>query len=144
MRKSVLLEVGLAAGSLVRADRQIPISDEAALYPDACPDYSSYSYARHTPYSKGKYELAYMRPHPACRRFNLSEVEDTIQSMKKTIRDPDLFRLFENCFPNTLDTAITWRGFSNETGEKDEEVTKPSEYLDGPFVNVSWLTCVFS
>ncbi len=79
---------------------------------------------RHPPYSKGKYSLSYMRPHPACRRFNLSEVEDTIQSMGRTIGDPDLLRLFENCFPNTLDTAITWKGFSNVTGRGDEEVRR--------------------
>ncbi|GAB1315990.1 hypothetical protein MFIFM68171_06200 [Madurella fahalii] len=41
--------------------------------------------------------------------------------MKKVIKDPDLFRLFENCFPNTLDTAITWKGMAH--GSEDEELT---------------------
>ncbi|KAH8884610.1 hypothetical protein GQ53DRAFT_797620 [Thozetella sp. PMI_491] len=103
--------------------------------PEPCPDYSSYAYSKHAPYSKGKYELSYMRPRPACRTFNLSEVEDTIQGMKASIRDPDLFRLFENCFPNTLDTAITWKGFSNETGAEEEELT----FITTGDINAMWL-----
>ena len=44
--------------------------------------------------------------------------------MKGLVKDPDLFRLFENCFPNTLDTAITWKGLANNTDESfyEEEV----------------------
>lgn len=39
------------------------------------------------------------------------------------IADPDLFRLFENSWPSTLDTTIAWRGWSNETLGKEEELT---------------------
>jgi len=85
-----------------------------------CPDYSSHAYRKHEPLSTGKYELSYQRPHPGCRKFNLSEVEDVIHTMSRDIRDPDLFRLFENCFPNTLDTAIAWKGTAK--GHNDEEV----------------------
>ena len=128
MMKLAFLIISLTATSFAQRQRPILTVEEDSQYPVACYDYSSYAYVRHTPYSTGKYALSYMRPRPACRRFNLSEVEDTIQSMKRTIRDPDLFRLFENCFPNTLDTAITWKGFSNETNRTNEEVC-----VIGPF-----------
>jgi hypothetical protein len=98
---------------------QIVIADEEF----SCPDYSTHSLGHNKPISTGRYQLTYQRPIPACRTFNLTEVEDTILSMKEAIRDPDLFRLFENCFPNTLDTAITWKGTAKgKSGRKDEEV----------------------
>lgn len=84
-----------------------------------CPDYSYYAYQKHPPFSAGKYQLPYQRPVPACRKFNLTEVEDAISDMKQIIKDPDLFRLFENCFPNTLDTAIAWKGIAAK-GHEDE------------------------
>lgn len=40
--------------------------------------------------------------------------------MKSKIKDPDLYRLFENSYPNTVDTAIKWKGYANGT---DEELT---------------------
>ncbi|KAH8666297.1 hypothetical protein BX600DRAFT_461414 [Xylariales sp. PMI_506] len=86
-----------------------------------CPDYSTYSAEIHEPLSSGRYHLSYQRPDVACRTFSLSEVEQTIQDMNSTIADPDLFRLFENTFPNTLDTTISWKGFAADN--PDEELT---------------------
>lgn len=86
-----------------------------------CPDYTQYARRPHEPVSKGKLKLPYQRPAPACRKFNLTEVETTIEDMRDVVKDPDLFRLFENCFPNTLDTAITWKGLASDS--KDEEVS---------------------
>lgn len=84
-----------------------------------CPDYDAYSMQTHEPFSEGKYQLSYQRPTPECRKFNLSEVEDSIQEMKELVKDPDLFRLFENAFPNTLDTTVTWKGVSaNDSAEE--------------------------
>ncbi|KAK1754054.1 hypothetical protein QBC47DRAFT_453150 [Echria macrotheca] len=86
-----------------------------------CPDYSSYSRERHEPYSSGRYSLSYQRPAPECRTFTLPEVEQTISNLRSDISDPDLFRLFENTFPNTLDTAIKWHGHA--ANNSDEELT---------------------
>jgi meiotically up-regulated gene 157 (Mug157) protein len=57
-------------------------------------------------------------------------MEKLIDKMKDIIKDPDLFRLFENSYPNTLDTMIKWSGYAkkpdpisrNET-TSDEELT---------------------
>ena len=59
-----------------------------------------------------------------CRTYHSQEVEDAIEHMHSKIQDPDLYRLFENAFPNTLDTAVKWKGFAwnNETeGEETDE-----------------------
>lgn len=84
-----------------------------------CPDYSTFSQQRHEPFSTGKLQLSYMRPEPACRTFNSSIVEDTITGMKSVIKDPDLYRLFENSFPNSLDTAVRWKGFAANNSKEE-------------------------
>ena len=53
-----------------------------------------------------------MRPSPACRTFNSTIVESVITSMTSLLASPDLARLFENTFPNTLDTTVK---YFNET-----------------------------
>ncbi|KJR83272.1 uncharacterized protein SPSK_04131 [Sporothrix schenckii 1099-18] len=99
-----------------------------------CPDYTSYATSRdHQPFSGGRFNLPYQRPPPECRRFKVPEVEDTIDAMRKLVRDPDLFRLFENCFPNTLDTAIAWHGVGADT--TDEELT----FVTTGDINAMWL-----
>lgn len=110
-----------------------------------CPDYSSYAYEKHEPLSKGRFKLAYQRPAPRCRKFPLAEVEETIAAMKRTIRDPDLFRLFENCFPNTLDTAITWKGLADKANgtDEDQEVRPPTNHSPyHPILTPSQLTYI--
>ena len=46
------------------------------------------------------------RPAPADRRFTSRAVERTIERVKGELADPELATLFENCFPNTLDTTV--------------------------------------
>jgi meiotically up-regulated gene 157 (Mug157) protein len=48
------------------------------------------------------------RPAPAQRAFTSDAVEATIASVKGAIADPELGWLFENCFPNTLDTTVRY------------------------------------
>ncbi|KAI1839873.1 hypothetical protein JX265_009449 [Neoarthrinium moseri] len=85
----------------------------------SCPNYADYSRTYHEPASEGAFRLSSMRPEPACRTFNSTGVEDAIQRLKGQIWDPDLFRLFENTFPNTLDTAIKWRGVAANNTEEE-------------------------
>lgn len=46
------------------------------------------------------------RPRPADRRFQSEAVEQYLTEIRARIDDPELARLFLNCFPNTLDTTV--------------------------------------
>jgi uncharacterized protein len=54
------------------------------------------------------------RPAPADRRFRSEAVEQTITEISARIADPELARLFTNCFPNTLDTTVTPGSFEGK------------------------------
>lgn len=98
----------------------LPLASAAPIVEQTeCPNYSYHSQQRHESFSPGSYSLSYMRPEPHCRTFNSSAVEQAIVRMNDTIYDPDLFRLFENTYPSTLDTAIRWKGVAaNNTDEE--------------------------
>lgn len=49
------------------------------------------------------------RPPLSERKFVSEAIEAKIVEMKKTIKDEELAWLFENCFPNTLDTTVTYK-----------------------------------
>lgn len=49
------------------------------------------------------------RPPISERKFISEAIEAKIIEMKKLIKDEELAWLFENCFPNTLDTTVTHR-----------------------------------
>lgn len=51
-------------------------------------------------------DFASHRPRQNERKFVSRSVENTIQSIKSKIRDPHLAWMFENCYPNTLDTTV--------------------------------------
>lgn len=50
------------------------------------------------------------RPPLAQRKFVSKAIDAEIEKVKAKIADPELGWLFENCFPNTLDTTITHYG----------------------------------
>ena len=60
------------------------------------------------PLSRGPLALPYQRPAPQCRTFTSPLVERVIEDVTSRMTDLDLARIFENAFPNTLDTTISW------------------------------------
>lgn len=48
------------------------------------------------------------RPELSKRKFVSTAVENTIKKVKKSIADEELAWIFENCFPNTLDTTVNY------------------------------------
>jgi meiotically up-regulated gene 157 (Mug157) protein len=65
-----------------------------------------YLSAMGAPYSD---EYTTNRPAPDARKFTSKAVEETIQRVKQKIKDPKLAWMFENCFPNTLDTTVNFK-----------------------------------
>lgn len=69
------------------------------------------------------------RPPLSDRKFISEAVERTIIATKKKIKDEEIAWLFENCFPNTLDTTVT-------TTIKDG---KPDTYVITGDIDAMWL-----
>lgn len=72
---------------------------------------------------------ASQRPPKAKRRFTSPAVEAEIARVKAKIVDPELAWLFENCYPNTLDTTVF-------AGEVDG---KPDTFVITGDINAMWL-----
>ncbi|WP_449389503.1 glycoside hydrolase family 125 protein [Chryseobacterium lineare] len=69
------------------------------------------------------------RPNPDQRKFTSEAVEKTIKTIKKTIADEELGWMFENCFPNTLDTTVKFYHKNN----------KPHTYVITGDIDAMWL-----
>jgi len=69
------------------------------------------------------------RPALAKRRFVSAAVENTILEVKKIMADEELAWMFENCFPNTLDTTVSYE-------DKDG---KPYTYVITGDIDAMWL-----
>ena len=54
------------------------------------------------------------RPKKSERLFKSDAVEKKIQEVKKMLTNPYLAWMFENCFPNTLDTTVHYRKLDGE------------------------------
>ncbi len=76
-------------------------------------------------------QLSYVSKRPPIgeRKFISEAVEQTILNVKKQITDPELAWMFENCFPNTLDTTI--KHYSLEG--------KPDTYVITGDIDAMWL-----
>lgn len=56
------------------------------------------------------------RPALKDRKFTSPVIESVIEEIKTNVKDPELGWLFENCFPNTLDTTVE---FTMQDGKPD-------------------------
>lgn len=63
------------------------------------------------------------------RKFSSVVIENIISNMKKKLRDPELGWLFENCFPNTLDTTVDFEMING----------KPDTYVITGDIDAMWL-----
>lgn len=108
----------------------------------SCPLYTDYSKVPHEPFSTGPLKLPFQRPPPGCRTFHSDAVENVIDKVTQRLVDPDLARLFENCFPNTIDTTVRWHDPSPEnprtfivTGDINAEWIRDSHRQLSPYVS---------
>src|SRR6185312_13025370 len=69
------------------------------------------------------------RPLLSERKFTSKAVEEKIAGVKKTIADAELAWLFENCFPNTLDTTVDFEMIDG----------KPDTYVITGDIDAMWL-----
>ncbi|WP_183563894.1 glycoside hydrolase family 125 protein [Mucilaginibacter sp. SP1R1] len=69
------------------------------------------------------------RPKLADRKFTSKAVEAIIQKVKADIKDPELAWLFENCYPNTLDTTVNYSELSG----------KPDTFVITGDINAMWM-----
>lgn len=109
------------------------LSNLPLLVSAQCPEYIDYAKVIHEPLSSGRFKLAYQRPSEGCRTFKSQGLEDTVTRLQSVIKDPDLYRLFQNSYPNTLDTAIRWKGYAANNPE--EELT----FIITGDINAMWL-----
>ena len=65
--------------------------------PQASPDF---------PATKAPWDMSKGRPTPSERRFHSDAVEAFLKERSTRIADPEFNALFNNCFPNTLDTTV--------------------------------------
>ena len=79
--------------------------------------------------SSAGHEFVDKRPPVGQRKFRSDAVEAKIVEVRSAIADPELAWLFENCFPNTLDTTVT---FGTHEG-------RPDTYVITGDINAMWL-----
>jgi meiotically up-regulated gene 157 (Mug157) protein len=76
-----------------------------------------------------KADFVSKRPAAPNRHFTSKAVEQTITRVKAKIKDRKLAWMFENCFPNTLDTTVN---FDTKNG-------KPDTFVITGDINAMWL-----
>lgn len=102
---------------------------EGAPYKYGCPSYELWSKLRNQPVSGGPLRLPMQRPSYNCRTFISSSVEKMLKEVSKDILDTDTARIFENAYPNTLDTTIKWH----------QRAPNPLTFIVTGDINAEWL-----
>ena len=69
------------------------------------------------------------RPEHNKRKFVSQIVEQNVVSIKDSIKDKEIASLFENCFPNTLDTTVNFRIVNDQ----------PDTFVITGDINAMWL-----
>ena len=80
-------------------------------------------------FARGRDERESMRPKMQDRRFTSEAVEETIVRMRSNLSNKELGWLFENCFPDTLDTTVDF-------GIRDG---RPDTYVITGDIDAMWL-----
>jgi meiotically up-regulated gene 157 (Mug157) protein len=80
-------------------------------------------------FALGQNDFVTKRPPLSDRKFTSKAVEATIVKIKKQIANPELAWLFENCFPNTLDTTVDVEMING----------KPDTYVITGDIDAMWL-----
>lgn len=80
------------------------------------------------PLSDGPMQLPYQRPAKPCRTFTSPAVEKVIGVMSQRMIDKDLARIFENAFPNTLDTTVRWHVDGTEKKKLSHKLYQGHQY----------------
>ncbi|RDW69705.1 hypothetical protein BP6252_08725 [Coleophoma cylindrospora] len=143
---SWLLCLALNTATASPPETQNPQAD--GQYAKACPDYKQYSAYLHRPLTEGYMSLPFQRPSIHCRTFTSPLVEQIINDVTAKMTDVDMARLFENAFPNTLDTTVRWHddGKDNKHSELKARGAKGAGKWEGPQsfvvtgdINAEWL-----
>ena len=74
-------------------------------------------------------QLSTGRPTPADRRFSSLAIESVIKETSRRIADPLLASMFEQCFPNTLDTTVFF----------EQQGGAPDTYIITGDIDAMWL-----
>ena len=90
---------------------------------------SSYGNMYAVPFNFIPNDFTSLRPETGKRKFVSKAVEETLTKVKREISDLELAWLFENCFPNTLDTTVTY----------SEPDGKPDTFVITGDIHAMWL-----
>lgn len=82
-----------------------------------------------TSYSRSESRYTSCRPAPAKRTFVSSVVDKQIARIKQGIPHPELAWMFENCYPNTLDTTVDYEVIDG----------KPDAFIITGDIDAMWL-----
>jgi meiotically up-regulated gene 157 (Mug157) protein len=75
------------------------------------------------------FSLTTRRPPLNERKFVSKAIEDTINEIKANVKNDELVWMFENCFPNTLDTTVNYKILNG----------KPDTFVITGDINAMWL-----